>query len=310
MERVMLESKDRLRENYIDFLYRHRDEILMECRQLQLRRPGDPHPWSGEVPKYQSIDPTQKYNDNEDSPLAGVISSFLSLCIQECETGADDGPGKRLSRWIGKTQELGLRLPDLVESLLNLKQIIHRFATERLYCKPLEVKYLNRTIDTLFDYSLFQLSLAFSRNGKDNLRTTLPGEDPHRDRDDRLKILTTLSHELHTPLTSIIGYADDLIESIDESGDQKNTEIREHASRILSNARYLMEIIRNSMEWSRLEIQETSLTPESFDLKECIFEVLTTLSRMLAEKGIRAVLRTPAEFPRPLQIINGPSRSC
>jgi signal transduction histidine kinase len=41
------------------------------------------------------------------------------------------------------------------------------------------------------------------------------------------------------------------------------------------------------------------LKPESFDLRECALEVLTAISSMLTEKGIRAVVRSPKDIPKP-----------
>ena len=300
----MFEPIDRLREPLTRFLRRHRDQILAEWQLRYCSEDG-----SSLLPDDYGLYPqhlTVRDITTKRQLLMDTTASYLTLCMEWLEeNNGQKGSEVKLSSWIDETREAGLRLPDVVESLLNLKRVVSGFVMDRLYYRPMEVKNLNQVINTIFDHVLLQLSLAYSSdNGKSREELPFPREtdrvDIDRvDIDKELRVLSTISHELHTPLTSIIGYAEGVIENLDECPDQHSRVVREDIEKVLKNAYYLMDIIRNSMEWSKLEVREASLKPESFDLKECVLEVLTTISTMLTEKGIRAVVRSSKDIPRP-----------
>jgi len=295
----MHESNDRPREPLIKFLRRYRDQILTEWQTYYFLNadsspgPDNPEPYPHNLPGSDSMANCQ--------PLVDVISSYLSLCIEQLEKDDEQKDSAvKLRYWIDKIKDLGIKLPDVVESILNLKKIVSGFMMDRLYCRPMEVKYLNQAINTIFDQALIQLCIAYSsENGKKQISLPLSRETDMTDKKKELLVLSTIAHELHSPLTSIIGYAENLIENLDDRSDNRSMEVREDVEKVLRNAYYLMDIIRNSMEWSKLEVREASLKPESFDLRECALEVLTAISSMLTEKGIRAVVRSPKDIPKP-----------
>ena len=228
------------------------------------------------------------------------IESFFSCCIRALESDVAEDTDRRLDAWIEETRQEDLELPFLVESVLNLKTVVSGFVMDRLYYKPRDLKLLNQAINAHFDHALFRLTLVCSGAGG-----TGPGRpadcDPDRAEppDETLRILSTISHELHTPLASIIGYSEGILEQLDEPEGNRSERVREDLEKVLRNARYLLEIIRNSMEWSRIEVHEALLERRQFDMRECVLEVLAMVSGSLNDKDIRAVLRAPDDVPRP-----------
>jgi signal transduction histidine kinase len=295
----MLDTHDRSREPLANFLIRHREQILSEWKLCYHQ--------SATSESYLYCYPLSRNHTVVSDPVRiasfqEMISSYLTLFIELLEEdGEQNGTDNKLSGWIRGIKSSGKKLPDVVESILNLKGVISHVVMDRLYYRPMEVKRLSGTINTIFDRVLYQLSLEFSvATGESQPADLPPVEDHDIDvNNEKLRVLSTLSHELHTPLTAIIGYAEGIFENLEANPDDRSREVRSDVEKVLKNAQYLMNIIRNSMEWSKLEIHETALKPESFDMRECALEVLATISSMLTEKGIRAVIRSPNAIPRP-----------
>jgi signal transduction histidine kinase len=89
--------------------------------------------------------------------------------------------------------------------------------------------------------------------------------------------LSTISHELQTPLTAIRGFSDLLLAGDASGGEQA----REYAGRIVRNARLLAKLINELLDFSRLDRGETSLSPEPLSLSELAPRAVETLGPVL-----------------------------
>lgn len=282
-----------------DFLRRYRDQILEEWKRSSRTEGFTEYDGYSGQSDCQISDPASVADRSE--RLEEMIEKYLTLCIELSDESEQDEPDEtRFSRWIRELRESGLGLPDIVESMLTLKRVLLRFVTDRLYYRPMDLKHLNHTINTIFDQVFLLLSLSFStRNGNGCETERRIEERDGRDlKNEKLRLLSTISHELHAPLTAIIGYAEGIVESTNDLEENPSQEVNSDGKKILKNANYLMDIIQNSMDWSKLEISESALKAESFDMRECAIEVLSTISTMVNEKGIRTSVRAPNGIPR------------
>jgi signal transduction histidine kinase len=283
-----------------DFLQRHQDQILKEWKNSSRIEGFTERDWYSGHSDGVTSEPSPDAGRSE--RLGEMLEKFLTLCIEYPEDSEQDEPDEmRFTRWIRKVRGSGLGLPDVVESMLTLKRVLVRFVTDRLYYRPLDLKHLNHTINTRFDQVLLLLSLSYSAgNGDAYDSENRTGERDERDlKNEKLRLLSTISHELHAPLTAIIGYAEGIVESTSALEEDRSQEVNSDGKKILKNANYLMDIIQNSMDWSKLENYESELKFESFDMRECVIEVLTTISPMVSEKAIRTSVRTPNGIPKP-----------
>ncbi|OPL18024.1 MAG: hypothetical protein AVO35_07645 [Candidatus Aegiribacteria sp. MLS_C] len=98
------------------------------------------------------------------------------------------------------------------------------------------------------------------------------------------------SHELRTPLTSIKGYAETLMESVDEDE-------RKYMRTILRNADRLIRIVDDMRILTELEHPMTTLDLSKVDLAEVVEETAELFRGRASEKGLELVVRSEEDLP-------------
>lgn len=106
--------------------------------------------------------------------------------------------------------------------------------------------------------------------------------------------LSTASHELKTPLTSVIAYAEILD---DHDGRLSRDQARDFVGRLRTEAYRLMSLIEDILDLSRLESGKLALKPRPTDVREVLRAGAET-SRSLARKfGVELELQPGDELP-------------
>jgi signal transduction histidine kinase len=98
------------------------------------------------------------------------------------------------------------------------------------------------------------------------------------------EFLTNMSHELKTPLNSIIGFSDLLIEEIAGPLNEKQSR---YVQFISSSGKNLLEIINDILELSKAEAGEEDLNMEEFSVDESINKVISMVFPQTHEKDIK-----------------------
>jgi PAS domain S-box-containing protein len=93
--------------------------------------------------------------------------------------------------------------------------------------------------------------------------------------------LASMSHELRTPLNAIIGYSEMLQEEVAELG---QTTLAPDLEKIHTAGRHLLALINDILDLSKIEAGKTELYLETFDVRQMLDEVTTTV-RPLVEKN-------------------------
>jgi signal transduction histidine kinase len=96
------------------------------------------------------------------------------------------------------------------------------------------------------------------------------------------EFLANTTHELRTPLQSIIGYCDLTIDALEEQGvhDMVNDQ-----KRILSNAQNLLSLINSLLDLSRLEAGKMELKPVTFSIGNTIHRLTETMRPLLRKNN-------------------------
>jgi signal transduction histidine kinase len=104
----------------------------------------------------------------------------------------------------------------------------------------------------------------------------------------RSEFVANVSHELKTPMTTIAGFADGILDgTIPPSRERDSLEI------ISSETRRLSRLIRRMLELSRLQSQERIAAQVQFDVSEVLLRVLVSLESKVIEKDLEIVTNLP-----------------
>ncbi len=104
--------------------------------------------------------------------------------------------------------------------------------------------------------------------------------------------IAMVSHELRSPLTSILGFSDLLMQG--EPGDL-NANQREFMEIISQNTRRLVDLINNLLNLSKIEAGKVELKKMPLDLEKTVHGVLHNLRLASSEKKLRVSVLPPAE---------------
>jgi signal transduction histidine kinase len=105
--------------------------------------------------------------------------------------------------------------------------------------------------------------------------------------------LANVSHELKTPLTSLIGFSQALVDgSLETDGERQRaaTILHEEAQRVLRMAQELLDL-------ARVESGHLSLTPQPVDLAAMLQQELELVRARAGERGLELELALPADLP-------------
>lgn len=102
---------------------------------------------------------------------------------------------------------------------------------------------------------------------------------------DQLKstFLANMSHELRTPMNSIIGYTDLLIDGVDGP---VNPEQGKSLEKIATNSRYLLQLINDILDISKIESGKMHLSPKEVDLNWVIESATSAFEPLLKRKQL------------------------
>lgn len=110
----------------------------------------------------------------------------------------------------------------------------------------------------------------------------------------RRDFIAAVSHELKTPLTSIAGFAETLLDGVIEE-DPLTT--REFVSKIAHHSDRLAELVRDVLTLSRLEQGAWEVRPEPIDLVPLGRGLLDEAAQVATRQQVRLELEAPATLP-------------
>jgi signal transduction histidine kinase len=134
-----------------------------------------------------------------------------------------------------------------------------------------------RPVCEAFNHMAAQLEASTERRLKDDAN--------------RRELLAGISHDLRTPLTAINGYLDGL-----ESGVASTPEMREkYIGTIKSNTKSMKHIIEQLFLFSKLDMDEFSFSPRSFNIIRALYDMIEELTDEYAMKGLAITVADSSE---------------
>ena len=219
-----------------------------------------------------------------DSPCPGEICSLQEILVKgkkryEITKTNEDGKYYRMT-------SAPLRNPDGTLSMVQIRQDVTeqmRFEAERKkYTEQLE--QINQRMEKEVEKRTLELSEANSELRLVNDRL----KDLNREKSEFIDIAV---HDLRTPLTSILSYADLLRKYQDESSETRT----EFVSIIIKESFRMKQLISDYLDLSKLESGFVDFQKDDVDFHALIKEILPTFESRAAAKQIRmSLLFTPS----------------
>lgn len=100
----------------------------------------------------------------------------------------------------------------------------------------------------------------------------------------RDEFLANMGHEIRTPMTAILGYADLLADAPEERSERVTD--AEIVRIIQSNGRYLLTVINDVLDLAKIEAGQMEITRETFDAREAVEGVVELLQPTARGKNI------------------------
>jgi signal transduction histidine kinase/PAS domain-containing protein len=127
----------------------------------------------------------------------------------------------------------------------------------------------------------------------DNARLYREAQEATRSKTD---LLAVISHDLRTPLNSIIGYAELLILGVPETLSEG---ARERVERMRAGARHLLHLINQLLAMSRLDAGREEIHAEDVDVADLVQEVAVVVEPLALERHLEFRVEVP---PSPVRI--------
>lgn len=97
------------------------------------------------------------------------------------------------------------------------------------------------------------------------------------------KFFSIISHDLRSPLTSIIGFAEVMVEDLETLSKE---ELKEFTNSIYKSSKNLQNLLENLLQWSRIQTGRIEFNPINFELMHLINDVIALYHVNAARKKI------------------------
>lgn len=145
-----------------------------------------------------------------------------------------------------------------------------------------EINNLGRSINTMSE----KLEIVIEQLRKNNVELEKDIEEKSKIDEMRKQFISDVSHELKTPIALIQGYAEGLVENVNNDDESRKF----YAEVILDEAGKMDALVKQLLELMKLEYGKREFNNTKFDIVELIKEVIRKCDVMLKEREITVEL--------------------
>ncbi len=185
----------------------------------------------------------------------------------------------------------------------NLKELTKQNAEQE---KSLKVNKLTTILSVALITILSLLTLSLYKNNnlrarandllqKKNDELTIAKENAEKASLAKAQFLSTITHELRTPLYAVTGLTHLLLE---ESPTENQ---KEHLNSLKFSGEYLLSLINNILDLNKLEARKVEILETSFNLEKRISDVLIALKNSADDKNTKLHFNFDPEIPKKLK---------
>ena len=106
----------------------------------------------------------------------------------------------------------------------------------------------------------------------------------------RREFIANISHELKTPMTTIAGYADGILDGVISPEEE-----RQYLSIISDESRRLSRLVRRMLDVSQLQSLDLIKQKKPFDLSESMRRVLVSMEKKITNRGLDVDVEIPED---------------
>lgn len=181
---------------------------------------------------------------------------------------------------------------EIMKEYSLLRRII--FAGLETHClksSPQEIIQIFHQIDTVLDEAISQCFKSYVEERLQELeqlqsQLTLTNQELTRLFEASKDNLSYLAHELKTPLTSVIGYSELLLQLQQKAKTDSASPTLLSIERVLQGGRHLLRIVNDSLELSRYEASQIKLNLEFVDVGSVITRVSEMIEPLAQAEGL------------------------
>ena len=181
----------------------------------------------------------------------------------------------------GISSYISRKFTDPIVQLNNITQKMSKLDFSKRYEETRtndEINTLGRNINTMSD----KLEATIGQLRKNNNQLEKDIEEKSKIDEMRKQFISDVSHELKTPIALIQGYAEGLVENVNNDEESRKF----YAEVIIDEANKMDTMVKQLLELMKLEYQERKMEDSEFDLRELINEELKRESKILKENNI------------------------
>ncbi len=219
---------------------------------------------------------------NGDRAIALLKEKTFDLCLLDYRLGRENAIDV-----LAKLKTLSVSIPVVVltgqaDSVVD--DLVMRAGAEDFLTKSeIETPRFMRTIR----YALVRREIETERLERNRIEQQNKAKD---------KFLAHLGHELRTPLASILGYTELLLD------DHQNERIQQELSTILNNSKHLLSLLNDLLDMSRIMANKLELSPSTLHLASFLIDVYSLMVMQASEKGLVLTVVADSKIPEEIDI--------
>lgn len=137
-------------------------------------------------------------------------------------------------------------------------------------------------------FFFFLLSFDFFKNKTYRQQLEIEKQKTDKLLESREQLMTTVSHDIKTPLQSLLGYSEQLLAS------EVQVENRNSLIKMKSATNYIEQLVSGLLDFVRIEKGKVSLVETSFEINELIEETAQNVADLNQEKPITLIYKVDA----------------